>query len=112
MDNEQKALALDEEANKLIEYGNTIRFAEAIEVFSEAARLQLQAFQLRATSIKDKTIRHSNEGWVLIGRYIKQYPDDLHLVFQNDETILDIPEVPDIIWCAFDGIKLKQGWDR
>lgn len=48
---------------------------------------------------------HSNEGWVLVERYVNTFnPPDFRLVFKREDVILQIT-VPEEAWRAFDGVK-------
>lgn len=51
-----------------------------------------------------------NENWILIERYVAKYPSDWRLVFKKGDTSLVIDvQVPEEVWRAFDGLKLKDG---
>jgi hypothetical protein len=52
-------------------------------------------------------LAHSNENWVLVERYVNTYsPPDFRLVFKREQSVLEII-VPEEVWRAFDGLKLK-----
>lgn len=56
--------------------------------------------------IRTDRFSFSDEGWLLIERYVNPYPYTWFLVFKRGETILKI-QVPERIWRAFDLIKVN-----
>jgi hypothetical protein len=53
------------------------------------------------------SLSYTNEGWVLVERYVKKFPDDFRLVFKKSDRVLEL-QVPKEIWYAFEWTEPKS----